>query len=79
MVVCAIQHGREYCEVLVIRMDVNVRIRRDRNDFIGEKMERNVYVNQQNFVSDIQLLIKHSFLLSFLHELFTILQVIATI
>ena len=28
---------------------------------LGEKIERKVYVNQQNFVSDIQLLIKHSF------------------
>ena len=36
---------------------------------LGEKIERKVYVNQQNFVSDIQLLIKYSFLLSFLHEL----------
>ena len=36
---------------------------------LGEKIERKVYVNQQNFVSDIQLLIKHVFLLSFLHEL----------
>ena len=36
---------------------------------LGEKVERKVYVNQQNFVSDIQLLIKHSFILSFLHEL----------
>ena len=30
---------------------------------LGEKIERKVYVNQQNFVSDIQLLIKHSFLI----------------
>ena len=36
---------------------------------LGEKIERKVYVNQRNFVSDMQLLIKHSFLLSFLHEL----------
>ena len=41
---------------------------------LGEKIERKVYVNQQNFVSDIQLLIKHSFLLSFPHELLMILQ-----
>ena len=26
-VVCPIQHGREYCKVLVIRIDVNIRIR----------------------------------------------------
>ena len=37
---------------------------------LGEKIERKVYVNQQNFVSDIQLLIKHSFLLSFLQILY---------
>ena len=36
---------------------------------LGEKIERKVYVNQQNFVSDIQVLIKHSFRLSFLREL----------
>ena len=36
---------------------------------LGEKIERKVYVNQQNFVSDIQLLFKHSFLLSFLHDM----------
>ena len=36
---------------------------------LGEKIERKMYVNQQNYVSDIQLLVKHSFLLSFLHEL----------
>ena len=41
---------------------------------LGEKIERKVYVNQQNFVSDIQLLIKHSFLLSFPHELLMILH-----
>ena len=35
---------------------------------LGERIERKVYVNQQNFVPDIQVLIKHSFLLSFLHE-----------
>ena len=28
MFVCVVQHGREYCKVLVLRMDVNVRIRR---------------------------------------------------
>ena len=39
-----------------------------------EKIERKVYVDQQNFVSDIQLLVKYSFLLSFLHELLMILQ-----
>ena len=65
-VVCLIQHGCKYCKGLLIRMDVNVRI--CRNDF-REKIERKVYVNQQNFVSDIQLLIKHVFLLCFLHEL----------
>ena len=36
---------------------------------LGEKIERKVYVNQLNFVSDIQLLIKHVFLLVFPHEL----------
>ena len=36
---------------------------------LGEKIERNVHVYHQNFVSEIQLLIKHSFHLSFLHEL----------
>ena len=38
---------------------------------LGEKIERKVRnVNKQNFVSEIQLLIKHVFLLlSFLHEL----------
>ena len=51
-------------------MDVNVRI--CRNDF-REKIERKdvenrTDVNQQNFVSDIQLLIKHVLLLCFLHE-----------
>ena len=45
---------------------------------LGEKIERKVYVNPQNFGSDMQLLIKHSFLLSFLHELLTVLQVIDT-
>ena len=38
---------------------------------LGEKIERKIYVNRQNFVSDLQLyslLIKHSFLLSFLNE-----------
>ena len=29
---------------------------------LGEKIERKVYVNHQNLVSGIQLLIKHSFL-----------------
>ena len=38
---------------------------------LSEKIEGKVYVNEQNFVSDIQLLIKHSFLLSFLPELLT--------
>ena len=33
------------------------------------KIERKVHVNQQNFGSDIQLLIKHLFLLTFLHKL----------
>ena len=36
---------------------------------LGDKIEQKVYVNHQNFVSDIQLLIKHSFPLSFLREL----------
>ena len=36
---------------------------------LGEKIERKLYVNQQEFVSDIQFLIKHSFFLSFLHAL----------
>ena len=35
---------------------------------LDEKIDRKVYVNQQNFVSDIQqLLIKHSSILAF-HE-----------
>ena len=43
---------------------------------LGEKIARKVYVNEQNFVSDIQLLIKFiSFVLSFLHELLMILQI----
>ena len=42
---------------------------------LGERIERKVYVNQQNFVPDIQVLIKHSFLLSFLHELLMIYKV----
>ena len=36
---------------------------------LGEKIEQKVYVNQQNCVSDIQLLIKDVFLLCFRHEL----------
>ena len=46
---------------------------------LGEKIERNVYVNQQNFVSDIQLLIKHSFILSFHHELLMSVTNITTV
>ena len=34
---------------------------------LGEKIERKDYLNQQNFVSVIQLLIKYSFLLSFMN------------
>ena len=51
----------EHFKVLVTRMDVNARIRRKSRDSDGldQKIERNVYVNQQIFVSDIQLLIKH--------------------
>ena len=54
------------------RMDVNVPYSSkilEIEMIFGGKCERKVYINQQNFVSDIQLLIKHSFILSFLHEL----------
>ena len=43
---------------------------------LAEKTKRNIYVNQQDFVSDTQLLIKHSFLLSFFHELLIIITII---
>ena len=78
-VVCPIQHGREYYKVLV-SCDTNGCKRSYSSKILeigmilGEKIERKVYVNQQKFVSDIQLLIKYSFILSFLHELLTILQ-----
>ena len=41
---------------------------------LGKKIQQKLYVNQQNFVSDTQLLINHSFLFPFLYELLMILQ-----
>ena len=73
-IVCPIQHEREYCKVLVRRMNVLVENPRDTNDFRREN-ERKVYVNQQNFVSVIQLLIKRSSLVSSLHKLLMIFSI----
>ena len=36
--------------------------------FLGEKNEDKVYVNQDESLTDLQTLIKYSFLLNFLHE-----------
>ena len=63
-VVCPIQHGREYYKVLV-SCDTNGCKRSYSSKILeigmilGEKIERKVYVNQQNFCTRyIQLLIK---------------------
>ena len=54
------QHGREYCKVLMIRMDINVRICRkscrDSNYFIGEKIERKHFVNAAEYTTIYELL-----------------------
>ena len=50
-----------FSKVLMIRIDVNVSYSSKIlaiGMILGEKIERKVYVNQQNFVSDIQLLIR---------------------
>jgi hypothetical protein len=44
----------------------------------AEKIKAEVYINQDKSLSDIQTLIKHSFLLSFPHELLTSLSVLST-
>ena len=41
---------------------------------LGEKIEQKVYLNQRNFVSDIQLLVNHSFL----HELLMSITILNT-
>ena len=65
---------------MMIRMDANVRIRRnprDRNDFWWENLTKSL--NQHNVVSDIQLLIKHLFLLVFIRELLMYYKIIDTL
>ena len=68
-VVCLIQHGREYCKVLVKYSKVRSYSSKilEIGMILGEKIERKVYVNQQNFASDIQLLIRHFFLFFFVN------------
>ena len=71
-----IQHGREYCINRKVYLWYVYECKRSYSskivEILGEKIERNVYVNQQNFVPDKQLLIRNSFHFSFLHELLMI-------
>ena len=67
-----IQYGREYCIVLMKCQHLSVNVHwvfLVIQDNLTVKIERNIYVNEEKAVSEIQILINKTFLLFSHHEL----------
>ena len=64
-----IQHGREYCIVFMKCQHLSVNVFLVILDIFTVKIDRNIYVNEEKAVSEIQILINKTFLLFSHHEL----------
>ena len=64
-----IQHVREYCIVFMKCQHLSVNVFLVILDIFTVKIDRNIYVNEEKAVSEIQILINKTYLLFSHHEL----------